>query len=551
MENTGTVKNSYFKITHLPTLILLIGYPVYWIELFFINKHDGGTSALAWVMFLLTVIFLTKIEVNLFLDFAKWIRIEWGKISAGSRIYIVISSVIVLAIIIIAFKASLLPPHLSQEFDVLNYHITLPRQHLILGSFKLIPWSSADLFILPIDFSLAPYWLATELPNKFPQFLFLVGLVSVTINLVKRFSGNNLLGIIITASAVFGSHFIGIQMGTAMLDIAIAYLFLAAMDSLLAGQIFMFLVEFVFFLWSKPFIPLQCALLLAVTTLAFALLKMRGFKKVKLFFGERLDSFKLREYARNIKKSLIPFLLLSTVIAGPFIVKSIYYSGVPLFPFAAGILDMSGSAHRNVSLHNSLAASSNSHMSAKDAYGYEKSGWDFLKHFWLISVPDKGVNNKYDYPVGLIYLIFLGPFLYMFILALGRKEFTVFPLFTVFYWISWWFGSQQTRFLYIPALLMIIAVISEMKIYSKIFMSAIMFSLIITGVSIFRANKNDFFAYPADVLRPKDKELVKLSRDYLKAGRSDAVSVDFYDVAYAGFPVKVTGEEASWVLKVK
>ena len=82
-------------------------------------------------------------------------------------------------------------------------------------------------------------------------------------------------------------------------------------------------------------------------------------------------------------------------------------------------------------------------------------------------------------------------------------------------------------------------------------MSAIMFSLIITGVSIFRANRNDFFAYPADVLRPKDKELVRLSRDYLKTGRSDMVSVDFYDVAYAGFPVKVTEGEASWVLKVK
>ena len=293
------------------------------------------------------------------------------------------------------------------------------------------------------------------------------------------------------------------------------------------------------FFWSKPFIPLQCALLLAVMALASAILKMRGFKEVKLFFGERLDSFKLKEYAWNIKKSLIPFLLLSMAVAGPFIVKAIYYSGVPLFPFAAGIFDMSGSAHRNESLHNSLTVSSKSHMSAKDAYGYGKSGLDFLKHFWLISVPDKGVNNRYDYPVGLVYLIFMGPFLYMFILALRRKEFAVFPLFTVFYWVSWWFGSQQTRFLYIPVLLMIIAVISEIKVYSRIFMSAIMFSLIITGVSIFRANRNDFFAYPADVLRPKDKELVRLSRDYLKTGRSDMVSVDFMMLHMPGFLLKL------------
>ena len=290
MENMGTVKNRYFKIAHLPTFMLLIGYPVYWIELFLSINMTAELQHWHGQYFYYRLFFCQK-EVNLFFDFAKWIRIECGKINVSNRIYIVMSMVIVFGVIMVAFKASLLPPHLSQEFDALNYHITVPRQHLVLGSFKFIPWSSADLFLLPVDFSLAPYWLVTELPNKFPQFLFLIGLVSVTVDLVKRFSGNNFIGIILAASAVFGSHFIGIQMGTAMLDIVIAYLFLAAIDSLLAGRIFMFLIEFVFFFWSKPFIPLQCALLLAVMALASAILKMRGFKEVKLFFGERLDSF--------------------------------------------------------------------------------------------------------------------------------------------------------------------------------------------------------------------------------------------------------------------
>jgi hypothetical protein len=545
MENTGTVKNSYFKITHLPTFILLIGYPVYWIELFFIKKHDGGTSALAWVMFLLSVIFLTKIEINLFTDFAKWIRIELDKINASSRIYIAISSVILFGVIIVAFKASLLPPHLSQEFDALNYHITVPRQHLILGSFKFIPWSSADLFILPIDFSLAPYWLSTELPNKFPQFLFLIGLVSVTADLVKRFSGNNFIGMVLAASAVFGSHFIGIQMGTAMLDIVIAYLFLAAVDSFLSGNILMASAEFAFFFWSKPFMPLQITFLFAVMAFIFIVIGRTGLANTRwCFFGQGIGLPELRGYAKTLKKALVPGILVSILIAGPFVIKSAYHSGTPLYPFAPRILGFG-----DIGLRNSLADSSRAHMSAKDAYGYGRSVLDFGKHLWLIAVPDKGVNNRYDYPIGLNYLIFLGPFLYLLYAALRKKEFPILPLVSVAYWLLWWFGSQQSRFLYVPVLLMLIAVVSEVRLHTKVFMAAVFLSLVITGLAVLRANKNDFGLRSDEVLRQKDKRLVEMSRDYLASGRSDIVSLDYYDVAYACFPVKVTAGEIAWVLK--
>ena len=52
-------------------------------------------------------------------------------------------------LILAAFYASFYPPHLLPETDAINYHYTLPRQHLILNSFAHLPWSVADLFTLP------------------------------------------------------------------------------------------------------------------------------------------------------------------------------------------------------------------------------------------------------------------------------------------------------------------------------------------------------------------------------------------------------------------
>ncbi len=544
MENTGTVKNHYFKITHLPTFMLLVGYPAYWTELFFINKHDGVTSLSAWVVFLLLAIFFAKNQENFLRSLFEMLRIQWRRGGLVGNGYFILSASVISFIILFVCRVSLLSPHLSQEFDALNYHITIPRQHLILGSFGHIPWSAADLFLLPVDFALAPYWLATELPNKFPQFLFLLGLLAMAVNLVKRFSSSNSLAIFIVVSAVLGSHFIGIQMGTAMLDIVIAYLFLAAIDSFLNRNILMASAEFAFFFWSKPFIPLQTVLLFGVMALIFITARIIGFANVKWCFGRVVGAAELSGYARIARKAAIPFILLSMFIAGPFMIKSFFCSGTPLFPFAPGIF---GSG--DTGLRDSLADSSQAHMNAKDAYGYGKSGLDFLKHFWLIAVPDRGVNNRYDYPLGLNYLIFLGPFIYLLYSALRKKEFTVLPLFSVAYWLLWWFGSQQSRFLYIPLLLMMIAVVSETRVHTKVFLAGIFLSLVVTGISILRANKNDLGLRPGEVLRPKDKRLVEMSRDYLAAGRSDTVALDYYDVAYARFPVMATAGEIGWVLK--
>jgi len=549
MQNKSLFTQGFLKFAHLPTAILIIGYPVYWLELYFFNKGQGRASLLAAAIFsFAATVIIIKAGKALFVLY-KWLKTNWAKQDFLIKWYIVAGGIIITGMLIIIFYASLLPPHLSQELDALNYHLTIPKQHLILKSFTHIKWSSADLFSMPIDFALAPYWLATKLPNKFPQFLFLLGLILVSTSLTRRFSGSNFMSICLVIFAIFGSHFIGIQMGTAMIDIVIAYLFIAALDSFLNKNIPLAAVEFSFFLWSKSFIPLQVIFIVIFAVISWKLFKITGVKEITWGFSGIITPDARQEYMVNLKKTLLPLALLTFVIAGPFLVKSTYYSGTPLFPFAPGIISINKNIDQGKNRQSSVLISSRAHISAKDAYGHGRSLTAFLKHFWLIAIPEKEVNNSYDYPVGLAYLLFLGPFLYMFFYSIKKGQFSILAVVTTIYWLSWWFGSQQTRFLYIPVVLMMIIVSSEIKIQSSIFTAAVVISLVFTSLSVFGAHKNDFGKSLIAALRGKDREIIKLNEYYLAQGKTDPVYLDYFDIAYACFPVTVINNNSRWVLK--
>ena len=551
MEGSGIFKKNPLSISHLPTVALLLGYIIYWLELYFLSPNAGRTSIFATVVFLATAISVIVIQRGQVLSFLSYFKKGWASQKQFTKICLFTGFLIVLGIGIVAIYAALLPPHSSQEFDALNYHLTLPRQHLILNSFKHIQWSSADLFPLPIDFALAPYWFATRLPNKLPQFFFLLGLVAVVTSLVKRLSSGNFVAMCLGIFAIFGSHFIGIQMGTAMLDIVLCYLFFAALDSFLKGNIFLSTLEFTFFFWAKSFIPFQLLSILLMLGILFVILKRSGFKDIRWDFKNQISPEIKQVYYRYSKKFVVLFILFSIVIAGPFLVKSTYYSETPLFPFFPGILNVNKDIDKNSQHWAEILSSSKSHIRAKDSYGYGRGVKDFIKHFWLIAVPDEGVNNKYDYPVGLIYLLFFAPFMYMLFSALAKKQFAILPIFTVIYWVSWWFGSQQTRFLYIPVLLIVVTVLAEEKFQSEAFILTILFSLMITGISVFRANKDDFGLSKIEVLREKDKKIIRMNEIYLKINGKGKVKLPYYDVAFAQFPVTVTKEKLPWVLPIE
>ncbi len=534
------------NISHLPTMLLIVGYPIYWIELYFFKSNLGKTSFLAPVLFIL---------ISFFVLFSKIKHIKPGFLETKDKFKEIpfiykwlfsIGGIIVIFILLCALNASLLPPHLTQEFDALNYHITLPRQHLITGTFQHIPWSPADLFLLPIDFALSPFWLASSLPNKFPQFLFLLGLIFISYRLASRFSRNNIISKLLIIFAIAGSHGLGIQMGTAMLDIVICYLFLAALDSFLSGAVFMSAVELAFYFWSKPFMPIQNIFIFLILFTVLFLVKKRKKTKIGWCFSDIIDIEHQTKLKTALKKIFPIFCGLSILVGGPFMAKSTYYAGTPLYPAFAGAIKFNTQTNNAGPKSEAMYEKSKQWLATRDDYGSGRSFIDFVKHLWLIAIPEEGVNNRYDYPVGLVYLLFLGPFLYMLFKSLWKKQISLIALFIIIFWGSWWMGTHQTRFLYIPILLMYILVISEATFNFKTLLAMINIALIFTALSVFRAHYCDFGRSPKEVLRPKDKQLIMMAEE-VKA--KQPVKLNYYDVAFATFPVEVINNKSLFVLE--
>ncbi|MBL7196760.1 MAG: hypothetical protein ISS47_01525 [Candidatus Omnitrophica bacterium] len=549
MENKSIFRKSFLSISHLPTIILIIGYISYWIELYFIKRGKGLTSPLAYILFISFSVFVLFVKRKEIFQFLSWLTKEYKKQKKFTRYFLTASFGIILLISIIVFFALLQPPHLCQEFDALNYHLTLPRQHLILNSFRHIRWSSADLFPLPIQFALAPYWLIREIPSKFIQIFFIFGLVTISINLVRRFSRNNFLSLCIITLAILGSHNVGIQMPVLMLGIVVCYLFIAGIDSFLKKKYLLSAIEFSFFIWSKSFYAPQIILILiAILLLNYFFKKFRIKKTSWGFEKSTYDNFISK---KAFKKIALYIFFASIVIGGPFILKSLYYTGTPLFPFFPGLIDFShidqSSGH-----WQSILTSSQLHLSTKDAYGSGRGVLDFIKHFWILAVPERGVMSRYDYPLGLPYLLFIGPFIYLFVKSIRKKEFALIPIFIIIYWISWWFGSQQARFLYIPLILIFITVSGAIKNPTKIFIFCLLLSLSINSISIFRAHYKDLGKPAMKVLRDKDKKLLLLNEEYVKRPTNKVITLEDFNVAYANFPVKIIPPKENdplWVLQ--
>ena len=522
--------------------MLVVGYIVFWIELFFFDTSSGSTSWLAWIsFFLLSAIICIRSRDSFFQSF-RYLSKTFKERSRFEKIVIVCGCFLSLIILLITLKASFLPPHFPQEYDTINYHITIPRQHLIANSFSHLSWSTADLYFLPIDFSLSPYWLATELPNKIPQIFFAIGLIGILANLIKIFSKNNEASIFFIIFAILGSHNISIQLGTAMLDIVICYLFFAAVHSFLKKNYMLCSMELAFYFWSKSFFPIMIMLVITGILILIFLLKKIGFKIKPLFFNEPE-----KNTGYFFHRVFIVFLAMSMVVGVPFIAKSIKYTGSPLFPFFVGKINLNKQIDVDSQHWLSIKEKAGQCLKTKDQYGSGRSPIEFLKHLWLIAVPEKGVNNRYDYPIGLTYLLCLWPFLYLFFESIKRKQINILLWFITIYWVLWWFGSQQTRFLYVPIIAMFIAVISQKRFLTNIFCVGILISLLLVSISVFRAHKNDFGKNRYEVLRSKDKELLEMSK---YVDRTRPVSLNFEDAAFADFLIKATNHHNSvFVLK--
>jgi hypothetical protein len=538
MEGGRILKKNHVNIAHLPTLIVAIGYPLFWAQMFSGQARDGVTSPLAWGLFIFFAVWIAVREKEAIVQFLDRYRKEFQVLDAWSRVFLAAGLAVAVLILSRLLLASLLPPHLSQESDTMNYHLSMPRQHLILGSFTHIPWSADDLFFLPLDFALAPFWFATELPNKIPQFIFLLGLIGVSFSLARQLNGS-LFASSLVVLALLGSHGHAVQMGTAMLDLVICYLFLAMIDSFLKKQKWLFIIECAFFMWAKSLVFLQVAAIALLLGALYWIAKRAGFK-VLLDFQRSITVEDKTAYRHFLKQIALPFVLVSVCVAGPFMAKSLHYAGTPFFPVAVGAFPHPGLPEGTAGW-TSLSASAQYLTQSIANDGYGRSVIDFVTHLWMIAVPEAGVNNAFDYPLGLTYLIFLGPFVFFLVTAVRKKEFPVLPCLVVVYWLLWWMSVRETRHLYIPVLLMFLTVAVQIKKPSKILMTIILTAMLLNAVSVFRAHI-PHWGPGEEVLGPNDRVLVEMSRQYLKDQRSDMVELEWFEVAFAQFPAVVRKE---------
>lgn len=526
---------------HLPSLFFLIGYPVFWLELYVFPRRDGVTTPLAWAAFCVFLFIVGRQSAGRLRRAAGDLRKTFVALDRLMQGMVVLVGICAVAMLACALYASFLPPHLMQESDALNYHYTLPRQHLIRGDFQHIVWSSADLFLMPLQTALAPFWFATPLPNKIPQFFFLLGVVLIPMKWVRR-SGRPLLSAGLTGLAVMGSHAIGVQMGTAMLDLAICYLFLAAVDSMMEGRWDLAVLEAVFCFWAKPLLPVQWGVVLALTIILAWGARGLGFSVG--IFPARLNIPR----PQRVFRLWATFLLLSLVIAGPFMVRSVHRAGTPLFPVGAG--DWPGmEVPKNSEYYQSISNSARAHLNIRNAYGSGRSAMEFIKHVWLVAVPEDGVTNRFDYPLGLPFLLLAGPFGVYLFRSLQKKVFPAAGVFVGLCWMSWWFSTQQSRFLYVPLILIFVIVLMSIP-PSRVLAGCLLIALGMNALSVIRAHRPDWGKPPEEVLRPQDREILEQNRLYLGSGRTEAVVLPGHHAAFARFPVMVAHEKSPFVLSL-
>ncbi len=521
-------------LSHLPTWFFIIGYPCFWMELYSHSAPDGVTSPWPWILFegialvcVGSAVMARDIGTKPFIP-----KMSIGPVGGMEFFFWPAAFFLALFIIGVILIAGLKPIHLMQEFDCLQYHYTLPRQHLILGSFVHIPWAADDLFLLPMDFALAPFWFATSLPNKIPQLIIFFGLMAVAMRLTSLLATERrpwaapLVGLVI-----LGTHGFGIQMGTGMLDLAITYLFLASLDSLCQGNWCLAAIEFTFFFWSKPLMPLEVTVILGIWFFIFTLARWFQWEILgTLILKHRLRAFGL-------------FLILSVFVAGPFIGKSIYYAATPFFPLGPGMMGTVAVIKMHPQAWQSLEKASRLWMQGiKDDYGHGRSLLAFIKHWWLLALPEKGVNNAFDYPLGLTYLLMIGPFMYFLFRDLWQRKFHPLSVLVAVIWALWWFSAQQSRFLYLPLAIIFIVTIARFNKISKVLLLCLLVSLLLEALSVWNAHKTDLCRWGVNDLRVEDQQLVALNQSYLQNPSSNYVDWPSHDVAYAQFPVMVHKE---------
>ncbi len=507
------------------TLLWLAGYAEF--HLHFLghptsSSRTAGASILAALGLYIFALFVSGFDIR------ETFRALAREFREGPFLFKALAAAVLLLFLVGAAQSAY-PPHLSQESDVLNYHMTLPRQHLLRESLAWIPWSAADLWPMPVQFGLAPAWFISSHLHKIPQFLAAVNLFVLLLLLGRRFDSTLSWRGWVPALAFFTTHGVMIQLGTAMIDIVILYFLFAAYLGFIERSPLSFGLHLAVFLTAKAFSPIHGAAVLAMV----------------LF---------LKTISRRNEHLVIPrgFLLksagLCAVAAALLLSRSAMlgwaHAGTVLHPFF-----LSDSAPP------ALLESARAHLATRDAYGVGRGLWAFLRHFWFIAVPTKGVNNEYDYPLGLAWLLLLALAAFALPARYGRRrdphvesnrvfrtDFAA--VLAVSFWAVWWIGSHQSRWLF-PALAFgwLATLDEQRKIAPRVLLACLCASAGFSILSQLRAYRFTFHHSPALIQRTEEGKV--------RAGEISKGVLSHKDALFYSEPIlRIDPPDGMWIIPV-
>lgn len=475
------------RFTELPLWVWAVGY----LE-FLWHTTIGGVvpvgifSLSAGAIFLTAAIFSPNRQWR---DELRCMRKEWEDAISKKRYpfalaYALCGVSLTLIFLLGAFSA-LRPPFLPQEYDAINYQMGVPRQLLIRGSLAWIDWSVADLWPMAMQWGMAPITSLAGSLNKLPQFLFSLGAFGCMVRLARLAwpAEHSRLLSLLPALAFFGAHGAVIQLGTGMMDLPALYLLLLAAACLFDRRYLVAALAISVYVASKAFYPFQIGLV-GVAGLAWAWVTGRPSKSV-------------------LKRFVLPLCAFSLVLLARPAMVSMAATGTPLFPFLACKLAEGTECAPAKRLRMDEAA--HAHLSTAKDYGNGYGPVAFVLHLWRVAVPSAGVNNEYDYPLGLPWLLFL--VLLAFSVKSGEWRHPVLLLAVVF-WAVWWVNAHQSRWLYPTLAFGLVGTLPQQKRAIFLMPTLLVLSTGFSLISQVRSLKPTF-ALSASELREKERANVK------------------------------------------
>ena len=464
-------------VLYWPIVLWALGFIEFHLTVFFgpRNGHTLGVSLWIALAVLLAELWRCRYAT------LRVAGMLWGEVRRGPALFWLLCAVQAGMFVLAGYEAHF-PPHWPQEYDAINYHMALPRQHLFWGSLQHLPWSMADLFSMPLQYGFASVWFMGNTINKWPQFVGTLWAFGIVLALGRRQASHSISGWI-PALAMFTTHGVMVQLGMAMLDLSNLYLLLATWHATLYRRPVWWAAHIALYGAAKAFYPAQAGLVILAIFVYYYF-----FEWVSLVANRRLLII-------GVLLAVTFFLLIS--------VRSIWVdverAGTPIFPMAvcafptvSGCQSEAGEIIRASSMRVTNAA-------ASYGVGYGLKG--LLTHLWRVAVPAFGsVNNEYDYPLGLAWPLML--LFSVVTIFYWRKPRNVSPeqIMAFALWIFWWFTSQQSRWLYPVMALGLLATISTQKrVNQRLLLGSLIFSAMFSALSLARSIDADYYVSSTDV----------------------------------------------------